>query len=244
MILAAALLTAGCDSKLSGEITTEETGVDCGYEILRIKGFSHVTCKYDSRTVAVTADKNLQKYVKIRNNGNMLTVDASHARIKATGDRPVTISVPYSSSFEELRMEGSSTFDFDFFTPPVLTINTKGSNIVTGILGGEKLIIKASGADSILVDQDYEFLDLELSGSCVAGTLMIPLRTADKADCKLTGSSIAYVEAGVTAGTAEDNSELHYVGDNRCRAKAFDSARIIHDRDKEPYDETKVQRYL
>ena len=241
-LLAASMLTA-CKSGLSGEITTEEIGIKPDFETIKISGYARVTTNMDGKFVAVTTDKDLQKYVKVAVKGRTLVIKANSDKIKRAGERPVSISLPYSSVFKELKMEGSSTFDFETMLAPHIKIELEGANIITGPLCCETMKLESEGSDQILIDTDAEKIDLDLNGSSTAGTLMIPIKAA-RINCSLKGSCVAYVESGETKGSVEDNSELHYVGDQECRAKASGSARIINDPDREPMDITKIPRKL
>ena len=245
-LLAASLLTA-CKQGLSGEITTEETGIKPDYEVVKVKGYARVTVNLESRVVSTETDKNLQKYVKIKQKGKTLIIDASNSHIKdavdENGERLVCIAIPYCTAFDDLRMEGSSTFDFEMMLSPNIKITTNGNNIITGPVTCETIKIKSSGSDQILIDVNCDKIDLEMTGNCTAGTLMIPLACSE-ANCHLTGTCTAYVEAGMTRGMVEDDSELHYIGDQECRAKSSGSARIINDRDREPMDITRIPRKL
>lgn len=241
-LMAAALLTS-CKSGLSGEITTEDRAITPDYKTVKVEGYARITTVPDGQNVTVTADKNLQKYVKVAIKGRTLVIKADHQKIKEAGERPVSISIPFSSVFEELDMEGSSTFDFENMMAQRFKIDLEGSNIVTGPISCETLEIESDGSDQILIDTDAERIELDLSGSSSAGTLMIPIK-ASRIICDLEGASLAYVEAGETRGTVKDDAELHYVGDNECRAKASGSARIINDPDREPMDLTRIPRKL
>ncbi len=246
ILLCCAVLT-GCNSGLSGEITKEELGIKPDYEIVKVKGYARVTINLESRVVVTETDKSLQKYVKIKQKGKTLVIDASNERIKdamnQTGERQVCIEIPYSTAFDDLRMEGSSTFDFEMMLSPFIKITTSGSNIITGPVTCETIKIKSSGSDRILIDLNCDKINLDLSGTCTAGNLMIPL-TGTEVECHLTGTCTAYVEAGSTKGTVEDDSELHYVGDQECRAKTTGTARIINDPDREPHDINLIPRKL
>lgn len=241
-MLAATLLTS-CKSELSGEISTEEIGISPDYKTVKVTGYAKVTINPDGKYVAVTTDKDLQKYVKVAVKGRTLVIKADNARIKAAGERPVAISIPYSSVFDNLEMEGASSFDFEVMMSPHIKIDLKGSNIITGPICCETMDIESEGSDQILIDTDADKIELDLNGSSKAGSLMIPIKAA-RIECDLKGSAIAYVEAGLTKGDVEGDSELHYIGDQECRAKASGSARIINDPDREPMDITKIPRKL
>ena len=243
IIALAVAVISGCKPGLSGEITTEETEVSTGYKTVKVKGYARIITNVESRTLKVTTDKKLQKCVKIKDNGRTLIIDASNAKIKAAGERPVSVEIPYSSVFDELKMEGSSTFDFEMMLTPHQEYSLKGSNIVTGVICCETLKIESEGSDQILIDTNAESIELDLNGSSSAGTLMIPI-SATKIDCEISGSCVAYVEAAEVKGEVDGDSELHYIGDHSCKAKASGTARIINDKDREPMDITKVPRKL
>lgn len=238
-----AVLLTGCSSQLSGEITTEEFDITTDYKTVKVTGYAKVITSMEGKYASVTADKNLQKYVKVAVKGRTLVIKADNARIKAAGERPVTISIPYSSVFDDLEMEGASSFDFEMMTAQHIEIDLKGSNIITGPVCCETMDIESEGSDQILIDTDADKIELDLNGTSKAGSLMIPIKAA-RIECDLKGSAIAYVEAGMTKGDVEGDSELHYIGDQECRAKASGSARIINDPDREPMDITRIPRKL
>lgn len=247
IILLCCAVLSGCNSGLSGETTKEELGIKPDYEIVKVKGYARITINLESRVVVTETDKNLQKYIKVKQKGKTLVIDASNDRIKnamdETGDRLVCVEIPYSTAFDDLRMEGSSTFDFEMMLSPDIKITTSGSNIITGPVTCESMKIKSSGSDQILIDVNCDRINLDMTGTCTAGNLMIPL-TCSEAECHLAGTCTAYVEAGTIKGMVEDDSELHYVGDQECRAKTTGTARIINDPDREPHDINLIPRKL
>lgn len=223
---------AGCSNgKLSGETESRTTGVPCTYSTLKIKGRACIVPNIYSNVVTVTADKKIVDLVKVKGNDKKLVIDATNKKLAAAQRDAIVISIPNSRRLAAVYLNGSldlAVSDLTLF--PESKFESKGSNVLKGVVTLEKCIIKSEGSDIYDIDLNCDAVRISANGSTVIGTVEHPFSVND-ADVELKGSCEAYLAAsGKCTGLIDGNSVLHAIGDfNYNKVKTAADGKVIQE---------------
>ena len=232
LLFAAALLSlCSCGPRsLSGREQTLEQGISRDYQTISIKGNVDVEVDDEINIMTITGDSNLLKLVKVKSDKKGVTITATSKLLRDASSPRVKVILPFGPYFKELKMDGHSSFKFAHWDiGPKLTIDTKGSNYVYGVMAMDILVIRADGSDQIHLDCICDTADIEAKGSSIIGFDGGPI-SADTMKIYASGTSKVYIEAlNNISGVAEGASEIYIKGVNECtRLKLKDSARKIY----------------
>ncbi|RYZ94702.1 MAG: DUF2807 domain-containing protein [Sphingobacteriaceae bacterium] len=212
--LFAAIFTVGALSscsfnckKGSGNITTDTRKVE-DFSKIKISGAYKVVLKQDSSlSVQVTADDNLQKYIKTAVSGNTLEIK-SKKQLCSTGDITVIIGL---RQLQDISASGSVKVSTDGkLVAQNLDISVSGSGEVFLDVNAANVHTQGSGSSAFTFKGQATSHTVDLSGSGSVDALdfvvgKYDISTSGSSDCKINVLDVLLVK---TSGS----SEIQYRG--------------------------------
>ena len=232
LVLYAAALLVLCSCgprRVAGLEETVTRGIRNPYESISIKGNVDVAIDDDANVVTLTGDRNLLKLLKVKEGKKEIKIVATAALLRDASSPRVKVTLPFSPWLNTLKMYGTSSFEFGRGDiGPKLTVETKGANYVHSVMALVDLVIRAEGADRIMIDCVCDNADIDAKGSCIIGSENGPI-AAERIKVFTYGDSEVYLESpNEVFGAAAEASTIHIRGGNDIlKLKAKDAAKII-----------------
>lgn len=194
----------------NGNITTQTRSAG-QFNSVEVSGNINVYAKQDSSSaIRVEADENLQQYVEIRNDGDVLRIRSQEGfNLKPSRQIKVYVS---SSTFKKFQASGACDLfsEGKITSPAEVDYDLSGSCDVTMDVNAPKISVDASGACTVKLNGQTKDFHVEGSGSTDIKSFDL---LAENVDLNISGAGDAEIYASVKiSGTISGAASVRYKG--------------------------------
>jgi hypothetical protein len=194
----------------NGNITTQTRSAG-QFNSVEVSGSINVYAKQDSSSaIRVEADENLQQYVEIRNDGDVLRIRSQEGyNLKPSRQIKVYVS---SSAFKKFQASGACDLfsEGKITSPSEVDYDLSGSCDVTMDVNAPKISVNASGACSVKLNGQTKDFRVQGSGSTDIKSFDL---LAENVDLDISGAGDAEIYASVKiSGTISGAASVRYKG--------------------------------